>query len=479
LTMATPRQQTRVVRASPLQRPRQRPQARQRRCCASGARSGEEYVVPRLRRLLGRTAEEAHIDGSRASSLADGHALRAKGTLKEQDALIELVISLCETHTPKEAFGKLEQWVDEHRLRPHRSTLRRLIPTIGDFFTPLPLTAALREYDTLTGLSKRIYVPPNFAEVRHCLNLAQVAASAAHNVRLVTFDADGTLYEDGETLKTHDKANKRMINRLVALLRAGAHVAIVTAAGYPGEAARYEERFRGLLDAFLEEGLSEAETRRFLVLGGECNYLLQYNRDAHALEFVPDEEWQPESMRCWDPEGVEWMLDRAQAALELHAAELRLPVNVIRKERAVGVVPTQSFVIYELFEELCMRTQADMEDATTSAASEGMNLPPYCCFNGGNDVFFDIGTKALGISALQDFIGGARPAESIHFGDRFTLTGNDNHVRSNAAICWVSSPLECHFFTGFLLKRWIAAKTKETGEASAEGGSSENNTVHA
>jgi IMP and pyridine-specific 5'-nucleotidase len=44
----------------------------------------------------------------------------------------------------------------------------------GSFFTPLKLVDAFLEYDEFFALSRRKYVPPNFAEMRHVLNIAQV-----------------------------------------------------------------------------------------------------------------------------------------------------------------------------------------------------------------------------------------------------------------------------------------------------------------
>lgn len=41
-----------------------------------------------------------------------------------------------------------------------------------------------------------------------------------------------------------------MIDKIIQLMEIGVHVAIVTAAGYPGDAKRFEGRLRGLLDAF-------------------------------------------------------------------------------------------------------------------------------------------------------------------------------------------------------------------------------------
>jgi hypothetical protein len=45
---------------------------------------------------------------------------------------------------------------------------------VGSFFTPLRLSAAFREYDASFHISRRKYIPPNFAELRHILNIAQV-----------------------------------------------------------------------------------------------------------------------------------------------------------------------------------------------------------------------------------------------------------------------------------------------------------------
>ena len=49
---------------------------------------------------------------------------------------------------------------------------------MGNFYTPLRLVDALNEYDSFFALSRRRYVPPNFAEMRHVLNIAQVRCLA-------------------------------------------------------------------------------------------------------------------------------------------------------------------------------------------------------------------------------------------------------------------------------------------------------------
>ncbi len=58
---------------------------------------------------------------------------------------------------------------------------------------------------------------------------------------------------------------------------AGIHVAVVTAAGYPGKPDRYAARFKGLLDKMREREYPQDITDKFLVVGGECNYLFKVN----------------------------------------------------------------------------------------------------------------------------------------------------------------------------------------------------------
>lgn len=107
-------------------------------------------------------------------------------------------------------------------------------------------------------------------QVRHILNIAQVHASA-DQLQLITFDADGTLYADG----THMEQDNRMIELMIALMHRNVCVAIVTAAGYPGAPHLFEQRIAGLVNAFKDRGLPPDVTDRFLMLGGECNYLLR------------------------------------------------------------------------------------------------------------------------------------------------------------------------------------------------------------
>ena len=67
---------------------------------------------------------------------------------------------------------------------------------------------------------------------------------------------------------------------------------------------------------------------------------------------------------------------------------------MVRKERAVGVVP-QAPTVYEVLEEIVITVQAQLIDAPL----------PFCAFNGGADVFVDVGNKSLGLESLMHYLG--------------------------------------------------------------------------
>jgi IMP and pyridine-specific 5'-nucleotidase len=267
---------------------------------SSDGRASPEGSTPPPPGLYWELITNVDFHPQRSKSSSDASMLRRKGHLKEQDALIDFIIKMHETHTCEEAMHKMEKWMAEHKQDPRRSRLRRLIPSIGSIFLPLRLVEAFREYDSFFSLSRRKYVPPNFAEIRHVVNIAQVHASAEH-IRLVTFDADGqwphrgasaplphclldaagelgswqrspggsrrhpppataagTLYADGH----HIEQDSQMIGHMINLMRSNVHVGIVTAAGYPGDAAKFEQRIAGLLQAFKRLNLPPQVTSR-------------------------------------------------------------------------------------------------------------------------------------------------------------------------------------------------------------------------
>lgn len=77
-------------------------------------------------------------------------------------------------------------------------------------------------------------------------------------------------------------------------------------------------------------------------------------------------------------------------------------LQVIRKERAVGVVPLDT-TIYEVLEDLAITVDDQL-----------LNMPvPFCAFNGGGDVFVDIGNKSLGLEALMRYVDASSTAVRV------------------------------------------------------------------
>lgn len=80
-------------------------------------------------------------------------------------------------------------------------------------------------------------------------------------------------------------------------------------------------------------------------MGGECNYLLKVDNNYH-LEFVEDKLWKSEDMFLWKEQDIQKLLDDAECALRSASARLHLPVEIVRKPRAVGAIPKEP-TIYE------------------------------------------------------------------------------------------------------------------------------------
>lgn len=187
-------------------------------------------------------------------------------------------------------------------------------------------------------------------------------------------------------------------------------------------------------------------------MGGECNYLLEVSPN-FELKFVPHAEW-----REFDPivremywfaddrPKVDAFLDRAQVFLTDYSEHLGLDVDVMRKEFAVGVLPRNG-TVYENLEELSIGAMIELSDAEV----------PYCAFNGGNDVFVDVGNKNIGLNTLMRYLG-FEGSEALHVGDRFTSTGNDTKVRDACSILWVASPDETTFFMRLLYRDIVNAR---------------------
>lgn len=152
---------------------------------------------------------------------------------------------------------------------------------------------------------------------------------------LVTFDGDVTLYDDGQCLLPENP----VIPKILQLMRRGSKIGIVTAAGYT-EAKRYYERLFGLLHAIQGSDLPTEFRQNLIIMGGESNFCFKF--DEHSpdfLRFVPREEWLLKEMLLWHESDITELLDIAEASLRDTVRNFRMEALVVRKDRAVGIVP--------------------------------------------------------------------------------------------------------------------------------------------
>jgi IMP and pyridine-specific 5'-nucleotidase len=336
-----------------------------------------------------------------------------------------------------------------------RSKLKLLVPSVGTFYTPLSLEEAFLFQDERRKISSRRFVSPSFNDIRlyvsnsidicrslklikdRTLNTAQIVSIArGEGLELITFDGDVTLYDDGQSL-TDDNP---VIPRIIKLLAAGVKVAIVTAAGYT-EASKYYERLYGLLEAVRRAVFGQRISKPELaVLGGESNFLFVFDPTLeHCLKSIPTSEWLLDSMRSWTEENITELLDVAEDALKECINTLQLSAEILRKPRAVGIIasnePGARKFSREQLEETVLVTQQIVEMSSPKV--------PFCAFNGGNDVFVDIGDKSWGVLACQSYLGGVSGSRTLHVGDQFLSAGsNDFKARQAAATAWIASPAE-------------------------------------
>ncbi|KYK59738.1 uncharacterized protein DCS_00872 [Drechmeria coniospora] len=332
------------------------------------------------------------------------------------------------------------------------SKLGMLVPTAGPFFTRLPLEAAFKYQDRKRYISSRRYVAPSFNDVRLVLNSAQIMAVTGGALQLATFDGDVTLYDDGESLEP----SSPIIHRLLDLLSKNIKIGIVTAAGYT-TADGYYSRLHGLLDAIAESpDLDDAQKRSLVIMGGEANYLFRFDpASKHRLAPVERSQWLTPEMAMWSEADIAALLDVAESALRDCVRTMRLPATIVRKDRAVGIVPTDPSVriARESLEETVLVVQRILELSSLGSRVQAAGTPsqrgvPFCAFNGGRDVFVDIGDKSWGVTVCQQWFGrGAGQAiggeNTLHVGDQFLSAGsNDFKARSVGTTAWIASPAE-------------------------------------
>lgn len=91
--------------------------------------------------------------------------------------------------------------------------------------------------------------------------------------------------------------------------------------------------------------------------------------------------------------------------------ELKIRGRVIRKKRGIGLIPKQDEAIQrEALDESVLRVQSHLRKHNSASL-------PHCAFNGGRDVWVDVGNKSIGIHILCAYLG--LPAiKTLHIGDQ-------------------------------------------------------------
>jgi IMP and pyridine-specific 5'-nucleotidase len=149
-------------------------------------------------------------------------------------------------------------------------------------------------------------------------------------------------------------------------------------------------------------------------------------------------------MSTWTQPTITTLLDLAEASLSECVHNLSLPATILRKERAVGIIPSVPGYHFprESLEETVLVVQKKLE------MSEVGKILPFCAFNGGNDVFVDIGDKSWGVLVCQKYFGGGQGdsimgERTLHVGDQFLSAGsNDFKARVVGTTAWIASPTE-------------------------------------
>lgn len=337
------------------------------------------------------------------------------------------VLDALEESAPN-SFKHIEDLIEEHMREGNASRLAQAVPSIGQFFTTLPLASTWKDFDARHRVSKRRFVQPSFNEIRQLLNQAQVMAFSLpeNQLRFVSFDGDCTLYSDGKNLK-----DPVLAAQILRLLENGIYVALVTAAGYGYDAEKYESRLDGLMRV-LAAARPEPETlERFFVVGGESNYLLQMEHNSQGASLVSRSDlW--DSLVVTDQKECDDLLDTAEASIRGAVEDLCIEgARIVRKPRAVGLLPKHVF--REQLDEVVLRCQNDIRKIHTSV--------PFCAFNGGSDVFVDIGNKKVGVTGLQQLLH-LQAKDCLHVGDQFLNTGNDHAARAASCCLWITNPEE-------------------------------------
>ena len=96
-------------------------------------------------------------------------------------------------------------------------------------------------------------------------------------------------------------------------------------------------------------------------------------------------------------------------------------ITIVRKELSLGIVPLSEITLSrEALDEMALSTQRALKNhqhVLNRRSNISPNNIPFCAFNGGSDVWVDIGNKLIGVKLLQKYLK-AEGQETLHVGDQ-------------------------------------------------------------
>jgi IMP and pyridine-specific 5'-nucleotidase len=135
-----------------------------------------------------------------------------------------------------------------------------------------------------------------------------------------------------------------------------------------------------------------------IVMGGESNFCFRFDDESpDLLKFVPRKDWLLDEMLLWEEADIAELLDVAEASLRECVKNLRLPAHILRKERAVGIIPVDGVKFpRESLEETVLVTQKILVSLslrlflasliTIQEMSPVGRRLPFCAFNGNRSL---------------------------------------------------------------------------------------------
>ena len=98
-------------------------------------------------------------------------------------------------------------------------------------------------------------------------------------------------------------------------------------------------------------------------------------------------------------------------------------IEIIRKELSLGIISRHGVDLSrEALDEFALSTQRVLKNHQHILRHTDKKAPviPFCAFNGGSDVWVDIGNKLIGVKLLQEYLK-ANGHETLHVGDQVNL----------------------------------------------------------